>query len=156
MDKNLFIFKKKTRMAFDFKAWIKNDQEPTNDEIHCDELRSAQDCNLFLFVVQGVIGTFISTVGIAGNILSLTIIHKVNSNKKSATMFLLKCLAIVDSSTLLLYLAEVALPSIFNYLEYYDITNSGYLYFRWYVTFPFMRLTHTVSAWITCLLTVNR
>ena len=46
-------------MAFDSKAWIKNDQEPTNDEIHCDELRSAQDCYLFLFVVQGVIGTFI-------------------------------------------------------------------------------------------------
>ena len=143
-------------MAFDFKAWIKNDQEPTNDEIHCDELRSAQACYLFFFVVQGVIGTFISTIGIAGTILSLTIIHKMNKNKKSATIFLLKSLAIVDSCTLLLYLAEVALPSIFNYLEYYDITNSGYLYFRWYVTFPFMRLTHTVSAWITCLMTVNR
>ena len=143
-------------MAFDIKAWIKNNQEPTDDEIYCDELKSAQACDLFLFVVQGVIGAFISAVGIAGNILSLTIIHKMNNIKNSATMLLLKCLAIVDSCTLLFYLAEVALPSIFNYYEYYDITNSVYLYFRWYVTFPFMRLTHTVSAWITCLMTVNR
>ena len=133
---------------------ISNYHKPTDDEIYCDEWKSKQTCFLFFFVVEGVIGTFICAMGISGNILSLFIIHKINN--KSATMFLLKSLAIADSCILLLFLGEVALPSTLNYFGNYEITNSPYLYFRWYVSFPFMRSSYTVSAWITCLLTLNR
>ena len=142
-------------MEFNLRTWISNDQKLYKDEIYCDDWKSSQSCFLFLFVLQGIIGIFIWTVRISGNILSLVIIHKIN-NKKSATMFLLKSLAIADSCILLLFLVEVAVPSILNYFGNYKITNSHYLYFRWYVSFPFMRSSYTVSAWITCLLTLNR
>ena len=142
-------------MEFNLRTWISNDQKLNKDEIYCDDWKSAQACFLFLFVLQGIIGIFIWTVGISGNILSLVIIHKIN-NKKSATMFLLKSLAIADSCVLLLFLVEVAVPSILNYFRKYEISNSHYLYFRWYVTFQLIRSFFTVSAWITCLLTLNR
>ena len=142
-------------MEFYLKTLVSNYHQPTDDEIYCDEWKSKQTCFLFFFVVEGVIGAFICTMGISGNILSLFIIHKIN-NRKSATMFLLKSLAIADSCILLLFLGEVALPSTVNYFGNYEITNSHYLYFRWYVSFPIMRTSYTVSAWITCILTLNR
>ena len=142
-------------MEFNIRTWLSHDQNLNRDEIYCDDWKSAQVCFLFLFVLQAIIGISIWTVGICGNILSLTVIHKIN-NKKSATMFLLKSLAIADSCVLLLFLAEAAVPSILNYFGKYEISNSHYLYFRWYVSFPFMRSYFTVSAWITCLLTLNR
>ena len=139
-------------MEFHLKTWISN--KSIDDQIYCKEWKSKQTCFLLFFVVEGVIGTFICTMGIFGNILSLLISHKINN--KSPTIFLLKCLAIADSCVLLLFFGEVALPSILNYFGYHEITNSSYLYFRWYVSFPFMRSSYTVSAWITCLLTLER
>ena len=64
----------------------RNIQGATKDNTHCDEYNSMKVCDLFYFVLHGIIGTLIWTIGITGNILSLIIIHKMNKNKKSATI----------------------------------------------------------------------
>ena len=131
-------------------------QGATKNNANCDQYNSMEVCDLFYFVLHGIIGTLIWTIGITGNILSLFIIHKMNKNKKSTTMFLLKSLAIVDSAILVIFVFQFAMTSVLDYIREVKITNSVYLYFRLYVGFPLFCVLHTVSAWITCLLTLHR
>ena len=153
-------FKKMTILCSQMDNYLqdldRNIQGATKDNTHCDEYNSMEVCYLFYFVLHGIIGTLIFTIGITGNILSLIIIHKMNKNKKSATMFLLKSLAIVHSAILVIFVFQYAITSVLDYVRDVKITNSVYMYFRLYLGFPLFCVFHTVSAWITCMLTLHR
>ena len=94
----------------------KNIQRERNDNIYCDKHESTEDCYLFYFVLHGIIGTFMCTVGITGNILSFIIIRKINNNKMSVTKFLLKSLAIVDSTILVIFVFPFVITFPFGLL----------------------------------------
>ena len=123
------------------------------DEI-CKQSDFLNSCTMFYFIVCGIVGSAICIVGISGNLISHKILHKVG--RKSVSIFLLKCLSVVDSLYLLAYIFNW---SIYSYLLATRDTRlifSSYEYFHFYVGFPMYTTFLTVSSWMTCFLTIER
>ena len=114
-----------------------------------------RQCFLFYFLICGVIGSVICIVGLFGNALSLIVLQKVGK-KKAVSVFLLKSLALADSTFLIAYMFNWNVKSLFNFFGREDITYSTYQFFYTYVAFPVYSAAITISSWNVCLLTIHR
>ena len=110
-------------------------------------------CELFYFMINGIFGIIICSVGLIGNILSFWIIKQMN--KKSVTFFLLRCLAISDALYLLFCVVLIVVPEIIFYSQALRYFYSGFQY-AYMIMFPFSSMALTVTIWMTCLLTIHR
>ena len=109
-------------------------------------------CEVFYFVVSGLVGIITILFGLVGNTLAFIILH--NTDKSSVTFFILKVLAVVDTVFLVTYglvrvtghiLDSLSIPGTYGAFQYVV-----------YLVFPFMSMSLTLTLWITCLLTVHR
>ena len=113
------------------------------------------ECFLFYFLICGVIGSIICIVGLFGNAVSLIVLQKVGK-KNAVSVFLLKSLALTDSTFLIAYGFNWNVDALFNFSGREDITYSTYQYFWTYVVFPVYCAAITMSSWNVCLLTIHR
>ena len=110
-------------------------------------------CELFYFMINGILGIIICSVGLIGNILSFWIIKQMN--KKSATFFVFRCLAISDALYLFFCAVLIVVPEIILYSQALQYFYSEFQY-AYIIMFPFSSMALTVTTWMTCLLAVHR
>ena len=114
---------------------------------------SSESCDLFSFIVQGIIGFIVCTVGLFGNFLSLLTIHTIG--KSSVTYFLFRSLAIIDTLYLTTYGLVVVASAVMLYFDRVKDYYSVYQYVV-YLIFPFSVMTLSVTSWVTVLLSIHR
>ena len=112
-----------------------------------------ESCDFFYFIVQGIIGFVVCSVGLVGNFLSLLTIHTIG--KSSVTLFLFRSLAIIDTLYLATYGLVIVASAIMLYFGQVEEYYSNYQNFVYWI-FPFSAMTFTVTAWVTALLTIHR
>ncbi len=105
---------------------------------------------IFYRVVCGGLGLSICVLGLLGNGASLLILKRLK--KKSVSILLLRSLAVADCACLLGYVFNNSVTSLMDYKTLW----SCFQYFYKYVVFPVFATSLTVSAWLTCLLTIHR
>ena len=113
-------------------------------------------CDTFYLIVIGILGSSIVLAGLLGNALSLYLISKIG--KLSTTFFLLKCLAITDTLVLLTFAFNYVFQYFMDRMELRLEVSNAYFYQHvfHYLVFPLYCVTFTLTAWLTCLLTINR
>ena len=79
----------------------------------CNKTFDVTPCRLFNIILCGIIGLAICLIGLCGNCISLLILQKLG--KQSVSMFLLKCLSVVDSAYLLGYTFHYAPVSLLDF-----------------------------------------
>ena len=112
-----------------------------------------ETCELFYFMINGIFGISICSVGLIGNILSFWIIKQMN--KTSVTFFLLRWMAISDALYLLFCVVLIVVPEIIFYSQALRYFYCKFQY-AYMIMFPFSSMALTVTIWMTCLLTIHR
>ena len=121
---------------------------------HTDNKQAS--CERYNFVMRGIVGGYISVIGIVCNIASLIVFR--HGVIKTPTINQLQWLAFVDTILLVLYFVPVAMFYVKNYLPIDD--DNSY----WQVVFPYMqvyifpawRIARTSTNWLTVLFGVYR
>ena len=113
-----------------------------------------QRCQLQTFIIYTLIVGMLVVVGIIGNSLTCAVFWK--GNFKSSTSFLFMCLAITDSAVLLTAFLFYSISPAFAYMSNKEFlfpnTLMGFYVFAAYMYIVY----HTVTIWMTVLLTINR
>ena len=114
---------------------------------------TSPSCALHRFIVMCVVGALLVTLGLAGNVLVITILGR--ERAKSATIFLLYSLAIADSFVLLTY-GIMSIPSgVTLFMEYKDTTRNlnaiSYVYVGCVA-----KVTNMIKTWLTVTVTWQR
>lgn len=109
-------------------------------------------CEIFYFVVSGLIGIITILIGLIGNSLAFIVLHRIA--RTSVIFFILKVLAVVDTMFLITYgmvrvtahiMDSFSLPEILGTFQYVV-----------YCVFPVLSMSLTLTLWLTCLLTIHR
>ena len=120
--------------------------------------KQARQCNMYSFVMQGIIGGFISVIGIVCNIGSLVVFH--HSVIKTPTTYQMRWLARVDTVFLVLcFIYE----NFFYMIKYFHI-NIGKDNVYWRVIWPHIQvyiqpvfiIAQTSTNWLTVFIGVYR
>jgi hypothetical protein len=111
------------------------------------------ECALFDYCIYTVICGLFCAVGVAGNVVSFTILW--NDSTKTATAFLLRALAVADTLVLLtvipLYVLEFVYPYNGQLKSYYDM-YSIIMPYLW----PCYQISYTGTILLTVLVSLNR
>jgi len=110
-------------------------------------------CRLFDFVVcTALIGAF-CVFGLIGNVTSFVVFCRQHKTDAAAVL-LLQCMAVCDSLLLLVALAVYALPAVYPYTGHLQAVYEtfDYIVYIW----PPAMISHTVTVWLTVLVSVNR
>ena len=102
-----------------------------------------------VFVVAAV-----CTVGFVGNALSITVLRR-DTDRKYATNWLLRTLAVVDTMYLVLCLFMHCVYSIYNFTDWFPILDTTFPYFYPWVWF-LGSWAQTLTVWLVLLLTIDR
>jgi len=117
-----------------------------------DDVTAELDCALYDFVVCTVVIGAFCMFGLIGNVTSFVVFCK--HNVSLAAIFLLQCMAIVDSLLLMVALVVYALPSVYPYTGHLKTVYDSFKYILY--VWPPATIFHTVSIWLTVLVTINR
>ena len=118
-----------------------------------DEPTFTQSCKLFNFLVCAVVIGIISVAGLLGNVTSFLVLLK--HRTETTAIFLLQCMAVADSVLLVTTIFIYSLPSIYPYTETLLPLHEACDAIKIYV-WPVAMITHTVTIWLTVLVTWNR
>ena len=110
-------------------------------------------CSLYLFLVMGVLCGIVCILGIFGNALSLAVL--VRLGRDSVTFLLLSVLAATDIVFLSGYLLFGSIPGIIYFFNHSHSTEL-YVIITHYGLFPLVAMAHSISVWITTLVTTYR
>lgn len=124
-----------------------DDVTPSQDILN-DEL----NCRLYEFIVCTVVIGAFCVFGLIGNVTSFVVFCK--HKDSAAAIFLLQCMAVVDSLLLIVAVVVYALPSVYPYTGHLKSVYESfdYIVYIW----PPALICHTVTIWLTVLVTVNR
>jgi len=114
-----------------------------------------ESCVLYDFIVcTALIGAF-CVFGLAGNMTSFIVFcrHQKTGAAASAVL-LLQCMAVCDSLLLLVAIVVYALPTVYPYTGHLQAVYETFDYIV-YVWPPAM-IFHTVTVWLTVLVSMNR
>lgn len=114
-----------------------------------------ESCRLYDFVVCTLlIGSF-CVFGLVGNVTSFVVFCRQQKTGAAASaVLLLQCMALCDSLLLLVAIAVYALPTVYPYTGHLRAVYETFDYIV-YVWPPAM-ICHTVTVWLTVLVSVNR
>lgn len=110
-------------------------------------------CKLFDFSVYSVGVGLLVVLGLIGNVISFVVLW--SDNGKTATVFLLRSLAIADSLVLISVIPLYVLPNIgphTGYLQSYADAYPDILHFLW----PCYLIPYTCTIMLTVLVSLNR
>ena len=110
-------------------------------------------CALFDFTIYTVVVGTLILLGLAGNIVSFTVLF--HDSNKSATALLLRAMAVADSLVLLAAIPLYCLSAIFpytGYLKNYYVLHMGILAYLW----PLYLIPYTGTIMLTVLVSLNR
>jgi len=115
----------------------------------------SESCRLYEFVVcTALIGAF-SVFGLVGNATSFVVFCRQHKTGAAASaVLLLQCMAVCDSLLLVVAVAVYALPAVYPYTGHLRAVHESFDYIV-YVWPPAM-IFHTVTVWLTVLVSVNR
>jgi len=121
-----------------------------------DEQEADEWCRLYEFVVCTLlIGSF-CLFGLVGNGASFVVFCRQHKTGAAASaVLLLQCMAVCDSLLLLVAVAVYALPAVYPYSGHLLAVHQSFMVYVVYVWPPAMIL-HTVTVWLTVLVSVNR
>ena len=111
-------------------------------------------CDMYDFVMKGIIGGVLSIVGIVCNIGSLIVFR--HCIIKTPTTYLLHCLALVDTIFLVLYIVWTNLSYIIKYLHFVHDNLYWRVIFPHIVVYiqPVWRIAQTSTNWLTLFIGV--
>ncbi|KAK2148760.1 hypothetical protein LSH36_484g01001 [Paralvinella palmiformis] len=118
-----------------------------------DEANQRRSCEVFNFVVCALVIGLVCLIGLAGNITSFLVLLKHKSD--TTAIFLLECMALADSMLLLTTVFIYSLPSFYSFTGSLTVVQRLCDAIKVYV-WPVAMITHTVTIWLTVLVTWNR
>ena len=125
-----------------------------------------ESCRLFEFVVCSVLIGAFCVFGLVGNVASFVVFcrqHKTTTattcrdhkTTAASAVLLLQCMAVCDSLLLLVALVVYSLPAVYAYTGQLRVIHDTFDYIV-YVVWPPAMILHTVTVWLTVLVSVNR
>lgn len=122
-------------------------------ENETDSFNVTSACALFDFTIYTVVVGSLCLLGLAGNIVSFTVLFQ--DSNKSATALLLRAMAVADSLVLITAVPLYSLSAIYPYakvFESYYILHMGILAYLW----PLYLIPYTGTILLTVLVSLNR
>ena len=110
-------------------------------------------CRRFEFIICAVIMGLLCILGMTGNVTSFFVLCR--HRAETATIMLLRVLAVSDSILLLTSIFVYCLPAVYPYTGVLRIFYEEFDVVRTYV-WPFALMAHTITVWITVLVTLHR
>ena len=110
-------------------------------------------CVRFEFIICVVIIGSLSVLGMGGNVASFIVLCR--HRTETATVMLLRVLAVSDSVLLFTSLFVYTLPALFSYAGTLPIFSQEWFVVRSYV-WPLALMAHTITVWVTVLVTIHR
>lgn len=114
-----------------------------------------ESCRLYDFVVCTLLIGAFCLFGLVGNVTSFVVFYRQHKTDAAASaVLLLQCMAICDSLLLLVALAVYALPAVYPYTGHLQAVYDqlDYIVYVW----PPAMIFHTITVWLTVLVSVNR
>jgi len=129
----------------------------TRDATVTSSMTSSADesCRLYDFVVCTVLIGAFCVFGLLGNATSFVVFCRQHKSDAAASAVLLfQCMAVTDSLLLLVAIAVYVLPAVYPYTGHLqiDYETFDYIVYVW----PPAMIFHTVTVWLTVLVSVNR
>ena len=120
-----------------------------------DKARAEDSCRHFEFVICAVMIGLLCILGLIGNMTSFFVLWKYTS--ETATTFLLRGMAVLDSVLLVTSFIIYSLPAFYTYWAG-DRDQDGSSTIEWMrqQVWPLAMVAHTATVWITVLVTWNR
>ncbi|ELU04319.1 hypothetical protein CAPTEDRAFT_201100 [Capitella teleta] len=114
---------------------------------------NTRPCVMYYFIAGGLVGGFISVIGLTGNIFSLIILGK--ERKKSSTIHALCLLAVADSLLLLTYMSIVPIIGLRKMIQGWYAAINQSVFASTYV-YETARVFNQVSTFLTMTLMWQR
>jgi len=113
-------------------------------------------CQLYEFVVCTLLIGAFGVFGLVGNATSFVVFsrQRTTDSASASAVLLLQCMAVCDSLLLVVAVAVYALPSIYPYTGHLQSIHDtlDYIIYVW----PPAMILHTVTVWLTVLVSINR
>ena len=124
-------------------------------DLRQDEASTEVTCSHFEFVVCALVIGVLCIMGLIGNMTSFFVLWKYTS--ETATTFLLRGMAVLDSVLLVTSFIIYSLPAFYTYWAG-DRDQDGSSTIEWMrqQVWPLAMVAHTATVWITVLVTWNR
>ena len=115
-----------------------------------------ESCRLYEFVVCTVLIGAFCVFGLVGNATSFVVFCRQHKTDTAASaVLLLQCMAVCDSLLLLVAIVVYALPAVYPYTGHLQTVYDTFDYIV-YMIWPPAMIFHTVTVWLTVLVSVNR
>ncbi len=111
------------------------------------------DCALFSFIVCTVVIGIMCILGSVGNVVAFFVL--INHKTETATVFLLQCLAVSDTTLLITSIFVYSLSDTYAFTGNLKQFADQLQLIRTYI-WPLGTMAHTTTIWLTVLVTLNR